>query len=644
MIVMGLHFGHDANICILRNGAISFHYVKERYNRIRHANVIDAADVEFALKQANVRVDNVDFCAITSTQGHEYLFVEPRLLSAEIDESVAAHVPSPFLAFLKQNGMNWRNLPNLAAFRANAKRSPPRHFQQYAALDVDKIRFLPSFEAFFFDREWIGKDLAGLGRLDCSAALNDIAERFYHLPVRVNLLGRAVPGAMISHHYAHAAYAHFESDFEDSAIISHDGAGSIGNGIESGMFYYARDNHVFPLAPHFLSAAYFYEMVGSRIGLGDGFTAPGKMMGLAAYGQPKFYDSSFVGNWFDQPRIGAQKSYLAWIEQTLATAASHGYDMSALADPNRMVEPINVDIAASAQRLFEDVMLKAVQSLRSLLEASKIATERLVLTGGAALNCPTNTRIFNDGSFRRVEASPAVDDSGLAIGSSYALYHCILQQPRSAAARAPFVSKAYRGAGYGPEAVADALDSVANQIVAERVTDAPRAAAGEIAADHVIGWFLGASEIGPRALGHRSILAHPGRAENWKRVNIIKRREWWRPFAPAVLTEFSSRYFDAAPANSPYMLFNAEVISDEIPAVCHVDRTARIQTVDAGTGDFRLLLEHFYAVTGIAAVLNTSLNGPGQPIIQTPSEALDFFLSSPLDALYLDGWRVTHNT
>jgi carbamoyltransferase len=162
-----------------------------------------------------------------------------------------------------------------------------------------------------------------------------------------------------------------------------------------------------------------------------------------------------------------------------------------------------------------------------------------------------------------------------------------------------------------------------------------------LADDKVIGWFEGRSEIGPRALGHRSILADPRKAENWQRVNEIKQRETWRPFAPAVLAEHARDWFDSIPLPSPHMLYTAQVKSDAVPAITHTDKSARIQTVDASAGAFHDVLRAFHERTGIPMVLNTSFNGPGEPIVESPMDAIRFFVGSSLEALYLEGRRIT---
>jgi carbamoyltransferase len=234
---------------------------------------------------------------------------------------------------------------------------------------------------------------------------------------------------------------------------------------------------------------------------------------------------------------------------------------------------------------------------------------------------------------------PACDDGGLAVGAALFAYHNIADRALSPRARQPGAFEAY----LGPRAsslTAGELRSRYPMLDVAEPEDAATEAGGLLADDAVIGWFEGRSEAGPRALGHRSILADPRRVENWARVNRIKGREGWRPFAPIVLEDELTRWFDGAPAASPYMLFNARVKSDRIPAVTHADGTARVQTVTAKDGGFHRVLTRFAALTGVPVLLNTSFNGPAEPIIETADQAVRFLMASALDALYVDGVRL----
>jgi carbamoyltransferase len=262
----------------------------------------------------------------------------------------------------------------------------------------------------------------------------------------------------------------------------------------------------------------------------------------------------------------------------------------------------------------------------------------LCLSGGCALNCPSNSRLFREGPFRKIFVEPGCDDSGLAIGAAAWLYHNVLDQP--VPPRADYASP-YLGLPISTDAIQAALDAAGEGIQFTACPDSAQAAAADLAEDRIIGWFEGRSEIGPRALGHRSILADPRQAANWSRVNALKGREAWRPFAPAVLESEAENWFEGMPLPSPYMLFTGAVRSSDLPAITHADGSARIQTVDSSCGEFFRVVEQFFAKTGMPVVLNTSFNGPGEPIVESPTDALRFLVNSRLDALYIGGMRVT---
>jgi carbamoyltransferase len=403
------------------------------------------------------------------------------------------------------------------------------------------------------------------------------------------------------------------------------------------MFYLGKAHRLYPLLPHHLTLGAMYDRVGMALGLG--VTGPaGKLMGLAAYGQPRFFDSKFVGNYYDHKAAFPSKDFAsAWIYHCVKEARSRGYDMTAYGNPEVATAAVNADIAASTQKLFEAIRMRAVEALHGMLSKSRLRTANLCLSGGTALNCPSNTQIYNESAFNAVHVEPACDDGGLAIGAALALFHNIMDNPRNG--EPPYPS-AYQGVKYAEGDIETALEQHRSALRVEKLGAVGERAAQDLAANRVIAWYQGRSEAGPRALGHRSIIADPRSAENWARVNRIKKREQWRPFAPAVLESEAQHWFGDAPAHSPHMLFNARVLDARIPAVTHVDGTARIQTVRESDGGYHDLIQAFARYTEVPVVMNTSFNGPGQPIVETPSDAVDFFVQSELDALYIGDFRV----
>lgn len=651
MIVLGLHFGHDAGAAVLRDGRLESFVLRERVSRIKHAMSLDQDTVERALRDAGVSAREVDVCAICSTQLTEIVFQERDYLSIALATHPDHQNPGHMVEVLARSGTDVRTLLRGSAMRLLYD-SPPdyprerhavsRYFPEYRTLAREKLFELGWLDTYVTLDPWTrAPGLEALGRLDLRACVDSDASRFgFHYPVTVSLAGRSLPGYFVNHHLAHAASAYYPAPFETAAILTHDRY-STGGSYHGGMLYHAAGNRLFPLAPHHLVLGSIYEetAVALKLGLSD---AAGKLMGLAPYGKPAFHDPRFVGNWHDLAARGLNKPHADWLEHCGKAGRSGGYDMSPFRDTARMTEAFNVDVAASTQKLFEDTLLATVRALRACLQRNGLPADALCLSGGTALNCPANSVVFRDGAFERLFVPPWCDDSGLAAGAAMALYHSILDQPLPPAQTRAANASPYLGDRASPAAAEDALRAAGPGFRIEQPADWAAAAAHDLAADKVIAWFEGRSEIGPRALGHRSLLADPRQRENWARVNRIKQREAWRPFAPAVLREAAGDWFVGAPDPSPYMLFTADVREPgKVGAITHVDGSARIQSVAAECGDFRRVVETFGALTGVPVVLNTSFNGPGEPIVESPQDALRFLASTDLDALYIAGRRVS---
>ncbi|MBM3524689.1 MAG: carbamoyltransferase, partial [Alphaproteobacteria bacterium] len=643
--------GHDAGAVVLRDGRLASIVLRERLSRVKHAMSLDRATIERALADAGVSAAEIDACAICSTQLTELIVQERGYLTIELAPHADHERPGYFAELLATSRVDVRTLLRGSAASLlydkpadypRERHAVSRYFPEYRHIARDQLFELGWLDTYVTLDPW--KRRAGLAELatsDLRACVETDASRFgFHYPVTVRLGGRALPGYFINHHLAHAASAYYPAPFESAAILTHDRFSS-GATYHGGMFYFAAGHRLFPLTPHHLVLGSIYEetAVALNLGISD---AAGKLMGLAPYGKPAFHDARFVGNWNDLNARGLTNAHENWLSHCGAAGRSGGYDMSAFRDTARMTAPFNADVAASTQLMFEETMRAAVTAFRGCLEASGLATNALCLSGGTALNCPANSAIFRSGDFARLFVPPWCDDSGLAAGAALALYHSILDQPLPSAAVRSANASPYHGSSNPAASAAEVLRASSGDYVIERPGDWAASAAAELAADRVIAWFEGRSEIGPRALGHRSLLADPRQRANWARVNEIKRRESWRPFAPAVLAETAADWFEGAPDPSPYMLFTAVVKRpDAVAAIAHVDGSARLQTVDAQCGDFRRLLESFAARTGVPVLLNTSFNGPGEPIVETVHDALRFLSSTALDTLYIEGWRVT---
>jgi carbamoyltransferase len=295
------------------------------------------------------------------------------------------------------------------------------------------------------------------------------------------------------------------------------------------------------------------------------------------------------------------------------------------ADDERWL-PEQADLAASVQLCLEETMVELARWLHG-----QTGDRVLCLAGGTALNCVANSRIWRESPFEQVWVQPAAGDAGTALGAA-------LQVSADGGERAlqPFTTAAL-GRGWSQDELAAALHAA--RLAFTTPPDLAEQVAQVLADDGVVAWFEGRSEYGPRALGHRSLLAHPGRLENLERLNRVKGREMFRPVAPMVLADRAGEIFGQGPLPSPYMLFVHSVSPswrERIPAVVHVDGTARVQTVaDQDEPAVARLLRAFERRTGLPLLVNTSLNTAGRPMVDTPREALELFGSTPVDALVL---------
>lgn len=458
----------------------------------------------------------------------------------------------------------------------------------------------------------------------------------------VGLDGRLVPAVGVMHQTAHASAAFFQSHFERAAVFSHDNGDPVRRDghYKGGMLYYGEGSRLLPIWTAPVAAGLIYSRSAEAIGLGQ-FAGPGKMMGLSGYGRPAFLDRRFIGDTDALSELYANRSRVpawGWFNAVEQEAKRLGY-----AFDGGPLGPFGRDLAATAQKCFEELVLYVTERAGALLAKTGRATADLCLSGGCALNCPTNSRIVEETGFRNVFVPPSCDDGGLSIGAALYLHHHVLGHPRCEAPP-PGASIAALGRTPSPAALAAALDAAAHEFAVERDVALPARAAEDLAAGRVVALYQGRSESGPRALGQRSLLADPRPAENWPRVNELKSRERWRPFAPACLAERLRDHFDGGPEQSPHMLFNYRVRDRSLAAVTHVDGTARVQTVAPGSGPFRDIIEAFDRRTGVPVILNTSLNGPGEPIVETPGQALDFLRRTRTDVLYLGANRVSRPT
>lgn len=440
---------------------------------------------------------------------------------------------------------------------------------------------------------------------------------------------------LVHHETAHLACAFYASGWEDALCLSLDGRG---DGL-SGQYALAnrRDGLQskvdIPLAN---SIGLFYTVMTHYLGFShmDEY----KVMGLAPYGRPNVDLSDILGvggehGWqFDQrfvrdappPQSPFEPLFSPLLEQTLKAPSRV---------PNSELSEFYKNVAASTQRTFEEALLCFLERLKQQYPY----VSRLCFAGGVALNCVANQRIAQSGLFEELYVPPTAGDRGLSLGCAYLGAVSCGDVPQA-------LETAFLGSDYDANQIRTELDH--NGIAYREIDDPPTFAARRIAEGRILGWHQGRAEAGARALGHRSILALPGPADLRERVNAsIKFRESFRPFAPAVAEQQAGKYFNVPGGRSPYMTMacNAHAHSHEaLGAVVHVDGTARVQTVShADSPQFAQLLQELEQLTGHAIVLNTSFNLKGQPIVETPRDALMTFFGCGMDDLIIGNFHIT---
>ncbi len=430
------------------------------------------------------------------------------------------------------------------------------------------------------------------------------------------------------HHQSHAASAFLPSPFEEAAILTCDGVGewaTTTQGVGRGNQFELIREIRFPHSLGLLYSAFTYYL-GFKVN-----SAEYKVMGAAPYGDPKYADKIFdeLIAARDDGSFKLNMKYFAY--DYGLTMTNHRFD-ELFGEPRRQPESemqqFHWDMAASVQRVIEVIMLRIVRNLHE-----RTGMKNLCMAGGVALNCVSNGRIIREGPFENLWVQPAAGDAGGALGAALFVDNCVLDKPRKTR-----IEHAYWGPSFSDDEIRGYLDArgapyrtVSRE---EMIAETARRLNDDQA---VVGWFQGRLEWGPRSLGSRSILADARNEENWKRVNLkIKFRESFRPFAPAVIAEKTSEWFDID-RESPYMLLVCPVREGKrIPAVTHVDGSARLQTVERQHHpEFYDLLTAFDERTGCPVLINTSFNVRGEPIVCTPDDAYLCFMRTQMDVLVL---------
>lgn len=456
------------------------------------------------------------------------------------------------------------------------------------------------------------------------------------------------------HHQSHAASAFYPSPFEDAAVLTLDGVGEwtttslgVGTGNQLELIKEIR-------FPHSLGLLYsaFTAYTGFKVNSGEY-----KLMGLAPYGEPK-YSQLILDNLVDVKTDGSFRLNLDYFEFCTGLRMTNKQfdDLfgGSARSSNSNLEQRHMDVAASIQSVTEEIILRLVRGAKN-----EIASRNLCLAGGVALNCVANGKILREGQFENIWIQPAAGDAGGALGAALVTHHRYLENPRHCDGRNDGMQGAYLGPEYTQDEIEFRLTSIGarferldEKVLLDRTVDA-------LVSGMAVGWFQGRMEYGPRALGNRSIIADPRSPSMQRTLNLrVKNRESFRPFAPSVLAEDVGDWFEID-TDSPYMLLVAEILKDrrlpisaeqqnlfgidklniarsEIPAVTHVDYSARLHTVSQHRNPrFHALLSAFKEHTGCPVLVNTSFNVRGEPIVCSPEDAFNCFMGTEIELLVM---------
>ena len=581
-------FYHDSAAALIRDGEIIAAGSEERFTRKKGDSDFPARAVEYCLREAGITAAEVDYVGF---------YDKPLLKFERILETYLGVAPKGFSSFLKAGPL------------------------------------------------WIKEKL------------------YQDRTLRDSLGGYGGPLLYAEHHESHAASAFFPSPFEEAAILTIDGVGEwatasmgIGKGNDIQLLREIR----WPDSLGLLYSAFTYY-TGFKVNSGEY-----KVMGLAPYGEPKYVDLIFkeLVDLRDDGSFTLNQKYFNYLSGlTMTNEAFNDLFGGPPREPETNLTQKEMDLARSVQVVCEEIMLRMARTAHR-----ETGMENLCLAGGVALNCVGNGRILREGPFKRLWIQPAAGDAGGSLGVAQLIWHRHLKQPRTVVPGRDSMKGAYLGPSFSDEQIERYLNSIgAGYEKLDRACLTERTA--QIVADEkIVGWFDGRMEFGPRALGSRSIIGDPRSPKMQADMNIkIKFREGFRPFAPSVLRERVSEYFEMD-CESPYMLLVAPVKQErqiplspeqrtlwgieklnvpksDIPAITHIDYSARVQTVSRDTNpNYYDLIRKFEQLTGCAVVVNTSFNVRGEPIVCTPADAYACFMRTHIDYLVLGPFLLDKRT
>ena len=578
-------FYHDSAAALLKNGEIVAAAQEERFSRKKHDARYPYNAVKYVLEEGNVNLSEVD---------HIVFFEKPFLKFERLLETYMAFAPRGFKSFSLSMPIWLREKLFQKKFLFDNLKQHDEKFQ-----DINKIKFS-------------------------------------------------------EHHYSHAASAFYPSPFKEAVILTLDGVGEWATTTVA----IGQDNKLKMLKeihfPHSLGLLYsaFTYYTGFKVNSGEY-----KVMGLAPYGKPKYKDL-IINELIDLKNDGSFKLNMKYFNYATGLTMTNSKFSSLFGHPVRdpkkdLLTDFHMDIAASIQAVTEEVILRLTKDI-----SKEYKIKNLCLAGGVALNCVANGKILNEKHFENIWIQPAAGDAGGSLGAALAYWHQELKKPRTDLKDK--MKGAYLGPKYSDDLIKKKLDFLKAKYIKKSPDETSLLVAKELSNNKTVGWFQGRMEFGPRALGGRSILADPRSEKMQKELNLkVKFRESFRPFAPSVLREDVSSWFEID-YDSPYMLLVAEVKKDiqvsmsekdeklfgieklnvkrsSIPAVTHVDYSARIQTVHKDTNQkYYNLINQFKKITNCPVIVNTSFNVRGEPIVCSIEDAFNCFMGTNLDLLVIE--------
>ncbi len=593
MYILGISaFYHDSAACLLKDGIVVAAAQEERFTRIKHDYQFPHHSIQFCLSKACIKVDDLDYVGFYEQSLKKF----DRLLKTYL-----MHAPKGLGSFIKSMPL-WMK------------------------------------EKLWITRE-VRKQLGFKGEIVCP-----------------------------EHHQSHAASAFYPSPFESAAVLTMDGVGEWATtsfGVGHGKMLELDSEIRFPHSLGLLYSAFTYY-TGFRVNSGEY-----KLMGLAPYGSPKYVDLIYE-KLIDVKNDGSFRLNMEYFNYCTGFTMTNKKFAELFGrserEPDTDVTELDMDLARSIQVVTEEVVLRIARHVHEVTNQSN-----LCLGGGVALNCVSNGRLYREGPFENIWIQPAAGDAGGALGAAFHIWHKELGNERQVDSESDYQFGSYLGSSYSDEFVKQFIDEHDLKYeVLSKNEEKPEVVAKLLSNGSVVGWFNGRMEFGPRALGARSILGDPRSPKMQSQMNLkIKYRESFRPFAPAVLSDKLGEWFDMGGCetregfSSPYMLLVGHVhpskldrsakaetsltgldrlkaVNSDIPAVTHVDDTARLQSVhEKSNPEFYRLLKSFEEITGCPVLINTSFNVRGEPIVESPEDAYRCFMRTEMDYLVLGSYLLS---